>query len=58
MAVAASAAGFFGAAVAALGPVELATALATAAAPFFLTILARFLKNFGDLGAAALRAQQ
>jgi hypothetical protein len=48
-----SGATFFDAAVAALGPVALVAALTVAAAPFFLTILARFLKNFGDLGAAA-----
>ncbi|KAM0908448.1 hypothetical protein ACQ4PT_015455 [Festuca glaucescens] len=39
MAAAASAAVFCGAAMAALGPVALVAALATAAAPFFLTIL-------------------
>jgi hypothetical protein len=54
---AASGAALFGAALAALGPVVLVVALAAAAVPFFLTILVRFLKDFGGLGMAAIRVQ-
>jgi hypothetical protein len=57
MAAAASRAALFGAAVVALGPVELVAALAVVEAPFFLTILARFLRDFGGLGAAAIKAR-
>jgi hypothetical protein len=52
MAKAVSGAAFFGAAVAALGPVALM------AAPFFLTIMASFFRDCGGLGVAAIRAQQ
>jgi hypothetical protein len=48
---------FFGAVVAVLGPVALVAALAAAAVPFFLTILASFFGNCGALYAAAVRAQ-
>jgi hypothetical protein len=47
----------FRAVVAALGPVAIVAVLAAAVTPFFLTILARFLKDFGGLGATTIRTQ-
>jgi hypothetical protein len=43
--------------VASFETVALVAELAAAVAPFFLTILERFLRNFGGLGVAEIRVQ-